>query len=153
MIWLLSKLFEQVAPLFHFIGDHRYGSFALLLFVAALAAWACLPVIGAQTAKILGVLALCFLVFDWGYSYRAAIDRETWKQAEARRLAAELAEHARREAALAKAKTDAVAAARAEAALEADRAKILMETDNASRENDRRACLPAAGVMRLNRIR
>jgi hypothetical protein len=153
MIWLLSKLFGQFAPLFHFLGDHRYGAIAVLLIAGAVAAWAYLPVIGAQTAKILIAAALAFACFDWGYSHRAAIDREAWARAEAAHVAAEIAEHERREAVIAKAKADAIAAARAQVALEAEQNKILKESEDASRANDHNACLSADSVLRLNKIR
>jgi hypothetical protein len=149
---VLLKIATPFVELFQFVGDHRYGALAVLALVGAAAARN-VPLAGAALSKGLVALAIGVAFFDGGYSWRAAIDRETWKQAEAARLAAELAEHARREAAIAKAKADAIAAARAEAALEADREKILKESDHASRENDRNACLPASSVMRLNRIR
>lgn len=153
MIWLVSKLFGQFAPLFNFIGDHRWGGVALLLVIGAAAAWAYLPIVGAQTAKVLLIVAVGFATFDWGYSHRAAIDRETWRQTEAVRLAAELAEHARREDVIAKARDEAAADARRLATEEAARETILKESEHASHANDNRACLPVSGVMRLNRIR
>jgi hypothetical protein len=148
----LLKIAAPFVELFQFIGDHRYGAIAVLALVGAVATRN-VPVAGAALSKGLLAIAIGFACFDGGYSWRAAIDREAWKQAETVRLAAELAEHARREAAIAKARAAAVAEARAQAALEADREKILKESDHASRENDRNPCLPASGVMRLNRIR
>lgn len=149
---MLLKIAAPFVELFQFIGDHRYSALAALALTGAVATRN-VPVAGAALSKALLFIAIGFGCFDGGYSWRAAIDREAWDRAEASRIAAELAEHARREAAIAKAKVDAIAAARAQAALEADREKILKESDHASRENDRSACLPASGVMRLNRIR
>ncbi|MGJ0504653.1 MAG: hypothetical protein ACR65X_13125 [Methylocystis sp.] len=130
----------------------RYGALAILALVGAVAVRN-VPLGGAALSKGLFALAIGFACFDGGYSWRAAIDREAWDRAEASRLAAELAEHARREAAIGRARVAAIAEARAQAALEADREKILKESDHASRENDHSACLPASSVMRLNRIR
>lgn len=149
---VLLKIAAPFVELFQFIGDHRCGALAILALVGAVAARN-VPLAGAALSKGLFAIAIGFACFDGGYSWRAAIDREAWDRAEASRLAAELAEHGRREAVIAKAKADAIAAARAEVALEADREKILKESDHASRENDRHPCLPASGVMRLNRIR
>jgi hypothetical protein len=149
---VLLKIVAPFVELFQFVGDHRYGALAVLALVGAVAARN-VPLAGAALSKGLIAIAIGFACFDGGYSYRAAIDRESWTRAEAARLAAELAEHGRRETAIAKARDDAIAAARAEAALEADREKILKESDDASRENDRSACLPASSVMRLNKIR
>lgn len=149
---VLLKIAAPFVELFQFIGDHRYGALAVLALVAAIAARN-VPLAGAALSKGLFAIAIGLSCFDGGYSYRAAIDREAWDRAEASRLAAELAEHGRREAAIAKSKVDAIAAARAEAALETDREKILKESYHASRENDRSACLPASSVMRLDRIR
>ncbi|WP_018407942.1 hypothetical protein [Methylocystis rosea] len=149
---VLLKIAAPFVELFQFIGDHRYSALAALALTGAVAARN-VPIAGAALSKALFALAIGFACFDGGYSYRAAIDREAWNQAEAARLAVELAEHARREAAIAKARNAAGAEARAQAALEADREKILKESDHASRENDRSACLPASSVMRLNRIR
>lgn len=151
MIWLVSKLFGQFAPFFNFIGDHRWGCVALLLVIGAAAAWAYLPIVGAQTAKVLLIVAVGFATFDWGYSHRAAIDRATWARAEAARLAAELAEHARREDVIAKARDEAAADARRLATEEAARETILKESEHASHANDNHPCLPVSGVMRLNR--
>ncbi|PPD10298.1 MAG: hypothetical protein CTY36_00455 [Methylocystis sp.] len=149
---VLLKIAEPFVELFQFIGDHRYGALSLLALVGAVAARN-VPLAGAALSKGLFALAIGLSCFDGGYSWRAAIDREAWDRAEASRLAAELAEHGRREAAIAKARVAAVAEARAQAALEAYREKILKESDYASRENDRRPCLPASSVVRLNRIR
>jgi hypothetical protein len=153
MIWLLTKVFSPLAPIFHFIGDHRYGSIAVLLVVAAGAAWVYVPVAGRNIAKVLIVLAVAAGFYDGGYSHRAAIDREAWAQAEQAQRAAELAEHLRREAVISKAKAEAIAEARAQVALEAEQNRILKESEDASRVNDHSACLPAASILRLNKIR
>jgi len=152
MIWLLSKLFSQFAPLFHFIGDHRYGAIAVLLLAGAIAAWVYLPVVGAQTAKALLIVAIGFATFDWGYSHRAEIDRKAWQQAEAARLAAELAEHARRDSVLEKARRDADAAETALHSQMEEHARYMQEMEDASRANDNLPCLDRAGLMRLDRI-
>ena len=92
MIWLLSKLFEQVAehvaPVFDFADDHRYGAIALLFAIGAAAAFVFLPVFKRQAAALLAVVALVCAIFDGGYSHRAAIDRAAWARAEAARRAA-----------------------------------------------------------------
>lgn len=149
---VLLKIATPFVELFQFVGDHRYGALAVLALVGAVVARN-LPLAGAALSKGLVALAIGLVFFDGGYSWRAAIDREAWDRAEATRLAAELAEHARREAAIARAKADAIAVARAEAALEADREKILKESEHASHAHDRGPCLSASSVMRLNRIR
>jgi hypothetical protein len=156
MIWLLSKLFgqvaEHVAPLFHFIGDHRYGAIALLFVAVAAASWAYLPVVGARTAKILLIVAIAFATFDWGYSHRAAIDREAWNRAESLRLAAEVAERARRDFVLDKTRRDAEATDAALKSQQEEHARYMVEMENASKANDRNPCLDGAGVMRIDRI-
>lgn len=92
MIWLLSKLFEQVsehvAPAFDFASDHRYGAIALLFAIGAAAALFLMPVFKREAAALLAVGALVLAIFDGGYSHRAAIDRKAWAQAEATRKAA-----------------------------------------------------------------
>ncbi len=152
MIWLLTKVFAPIAPIFHFIGDHRYGSIAVLLVVAAGAAWAYLPVVGAQTAKILLVIAVAAGFYDGGYSHRAAIDREAWKQAEAERVRLGLLERARREDAIAAARHDAETAEAALKSQQEEHARFQKEIEDASKANDRLPCIDAAGVMRLDRI-
>lgn len=152
MIWILSKLFGQFAPAINFLGDHRYGAVAVALVIAAGAAWFYLPAVGRQVAKALLVVAVGFGCYDGGYSHRAAIDRETWRQAEAARLAAELAEHGRRVAELDKARRDADAAEAALASQQEEHARYMVETENASKANDNNPCLDRAGVMRLDRI-
>lgn len=156
MRWLASKLFETafggVAPIFHFIGDHRYGTIALLLVAAAVAAWVYVPVVGRQTAKALLVVAVAAGFYDGGYSHRAAIDRAAWAQADAARRKAWDAEIARRESELAKSHR---AAESAEAALHAqmeEHARYQVEIDNASKANDNRPCLDRASVLRIDRI-
>lgn len=151
--WLISKIFAPFAPIFHFIGDHRYGAIAIVLLAAAALAWMHIPVVGRNIAKVFVVLAVAAGFFDWGYSYRADIDREARAREESARIAAELKEFVRREAAIKKSHDQAVAAARAEVALEADRAKVLREADRESRANDKSSCLPASAVMRLDKIR
>ncbi|MBM3553671.1 MAG: hypothetical protein FJX45_18475 [Alphaproteobacteria bacterium] len=156
MRWLASKAFDAIfggfAPIVHFVGDHRYGTIALLLIVAAVAAWIYLPVVGRQTAKALLVVAVAFGFFDWGYSHRAAIDRVAWEQAEAARKAAEEAERARRASELAKARRDADAAEQALHAQMEEHARYMVEIDNVSKANDNRPCLDRAGVLRIDRI-
>jgi|GEM_PF-2640113 len=152
MIWLLTKIFSPLAPLVHFIGDHRYGSIAVLLVVAAGAAWVYVPVVGRQTAKLLLVVAVAAGFYDGGYSHRAAIDRAAWQQAEAVRRAAELAEYARRAAELTKARSDAEAA---EAALKSqmeEHAAYMRDIENASKAANNDPCLSGAGVVRLDGI-
>ena len=150
--WLLTKVFSPLAPIFDFIGDHRWGVFALLLVVAAGAAWVYVPVIGRQTAKLLLVVAVAAGFYDGGYSHRAAIDREAWKQAEQVRRAAELAEYARRAAELTKAR---IAADAAEAALKSqmeEHAAYMRDIENASKAANNDPCLSGAGVVRLDGI-
>lgn len=148
---VLLKIAAPFVELFQFIGDHRYGVIAVLALVGAVTARN-VPVAGAALSKGLIALAIGFGCFDWGYSHRAAIDREAWNQAEATRLAAELAEHARRGTVIAEARKAAAAEARALAAQEAERNKIVKESEDASRANDKRSCLDVPGVLRLNRI-
>lgn len=156
MIWLASKLFGALfggfAPIFHFIGDHRYGAIAVLLVIAAGAAWVYVPVVGRQTAKALLVVAVAAGFYDGGYSHRAAIDRAAWAQAEAARIAAEEAEHARRDSELAKAHRAAESAEKALHAQMEEHARYQVEIDNASKANDNRPCLDSTGLMRLDRI-
>lgn len=152
MIWLLSMIFAPLAPIFHFIGDHRYGSIAVLLVVAAGAAWVYVPVAGRNIAKALLVLAVAAGFYDDGYSHRAAIDREAWAQAEAERVRIGLLEHARREDAIAKARRDADAAEAALKSQQEEHARFQREIENASKANDRVPCIDAPGVMRLDRI-
>jgi hypothetical protein len=152
MIWLLTKIFAPLMPLFHFVGDHRYGTVAVLLLVAAVAAWAYLPVVGAQTAKLLLVISVAFGCFDWGYSHRAAIDREAWKQAESIRLAAEIAERARRDFVLDKTRRDADATAAALASQQEEHARYMVEMENASKVANHDSCLSGSSVVRLDRI-
>jgi len=152
MIWLLTKIFAPLLPLFHFIGDHRYGSIAVLLLVAAVAAWAYLPAVGAQTAKLLLVAAVALGCFDWGYSHRAAIDREAWAVAENERVRLGLIEHARRNDEIAKARREAELAEIALKSQQEEHARFQREIEDASKANDHSPCIDAAGVMRLDKI-
>lgn len=156
MIWMASKLFGALfggfAPIFHFIGDHRYGTIALLLVVAAGAAWVYVPVVGRQTAKALLVVAVAAGFYDGGYSHRAAIDRAAWAQAEAARKAAEEAEHVRRDREIAKARSLADAAIAVLKAEREEHKRQLKDTDNASKANDNRPCFDRASVLRVDGI-
>lgn len=148
---VLLKIAAPFVELLQFIGDHRYGALAVLAFAGAVAARNA-PLAGAALSKGLLALAIGLSCFDGGYSYRATIDREAWKQAEAARLAAELAEHARRGTVIAEARKAAAAEARTLAVQEAERNKIVKESEDASRANDKRSCLDVPSILRLNRI-
>ncbi|MBS4019888.1 MAG: hypothetical protein KGZ68_16835 [Dechloromonas sp.] len=152
MIWLLTKVFSPLAPIFHFIGDHRYGSIAVLLIVAAAAAWVYVPVAGRKIAGGLIVAAVAAGFFDWGYSYRAAIDRKAWAQAEKARADAEEKEEKRREDAVDSAATWAREEARRLASEEENRAKQSKEIDDAAR-NSHRPGLSLPFVLQLGKIR
>jgi hypothetical protein len=152
MVWLISTIFSPLAPVFHFIGDHRFGAIALLLVVAAAAAWVYVPVAGRNIAKVLLVVAVAAGFFDWGYSYRAAIDREASARAEAERVRLGLLEHQRREEAIAKARRDADAAEAALKAQQEEHAAYMREIEHASERNNSVQCLDAAAGVRLDKI-
>lgn len=152
MIWLLSKVFSPIASIFHFVGDHRYGTIAVLLIVAAVAAWVYVPIAGRKIAGALIVAAVAAGFFDWGYSYRAAIDRKAWAAAEAERVRMGLIERARREDAIAKARRDADAAQAALKAQQEEHAAYMREIEHASERNNSVQCLDAAAGLRLDKI-
>lgn len=152
MIWLLTKVFSPLAPIAHLIGDHRYGSIAVLLVVTAGAAWVYVPVAGRKIAGALIVAAVAAGFFDWGYSHRAAIDRKAWEQADAERVRIGRVEHSRRDDEIAKARRGAELAEAALKSQQEEHARYMVEMENASKANDRNPCLDGAGVMRLDRI-
>jgi len=152
MMWLISTIFSPLAPVFHFIGDHRYALLALLALVAAGAARLYVPVAGGALAKALVALAIGLGCFDWGYSHRAAIDREAAARAEAERVRIGLIERARREDAIAKARRDAEAAEAALKAQQEEHAAYMREIEHASERNNSVQCLDAAAGLRLDRI-
>ncbi len=152
MIWLISKVLSPLASVFHFIGDHRYGSIAVLLVAAAAAAWVYVPIAGRKIAGGLLVAAVAAGFFDWGYSYRAAIDRKAWAAAEAERVRLEQIEHARRNDEIAKARREAELAEIALKSQQEEHAKFQREIEDASKANDASTCLDGAGVMRLDKI-
>jgi hypothetical protein len=152
MMWLLSTIFSPLAPIFHFIGDHRYGAIALLLVAAAAATWVYVPVAGRNIAKALIVAAVAAGFFDWGYSYRAAVDREAWARAEAERVRLGNIEHARREEAIAKARREAESAEAALKAQQEEYAAYMREIEHASEINNSVSCLDAAAGVRLDKI-
>jgi len=152
MIWLFTKVFSPFTSVFHFIGDHRYGAIAALLVVAAGAAWVYVPVAGRKLAGALIVAAVAAGFFDWGYSYRAAIDRKAWAAAEAERERIGLIEHARRNDEIAKARREAELAEIALKSQQEEHAKFQQEIEDASKARDAAPCLDAPGVLRLDKI-
>ena len=152
MIWLLTKVFSPLAPVFNFIGDHRYGTIAVLLVAAAAAAWVYVPIAGRKIAGGLLVAAVAAGFFDWGYSYRAAIDRKAWAAAEAERVRLGFLEHARREDEIAKARREAELAEIALKSQQEEHARYMVEMESASKAANNNTCLSGPSVMRLDRI-
>lgn len=151
MIWLLTKVFSPLASIFHFVGDHRYGTIALLLVAAAAAAWVYVPIAGRKIAKALLVVAVAAGFYDGGYSHRAEVDRKAWARAQEAHLAAVVAEHVRRDFELEKARREAELAEAALKSQQEEHARYMVEIDNASKANDNRPCLDAPSVVRLDR--
>jgi hypothetical protein len=151
MIWLVSQLFQSVAPFFDFIGDHRYALLSMLALVAAGAARLYVPVAPGALANALIALAIGLACFDWGYSHRTAIDREAWASAGAERVRVGLLERARREDAIAKARRDAESAEAALKAQQEEHAAYMREIEHASERNSVQ-CLDAAAGVRLDKI-
>lgn len=152
MGWLVAQLFAPLSGVIAFVGDHRWGALALVALAASVAARVYLAPEGTGISKLMFWAAIGLACFDWGYSHRAAIDRDAWARAEAARLHAALIEHARREDEIAKARAAADAEARAEARQEADREIRRKESEDASHAHDRGSCLDADSVLRLQRL-
>ena len=152
MIWLLTKIFSPLTPFYNFVGDHRYGTVAFFLIVVAVAAWAYVPVAGRKIAAALIVAAVAAGFFDWGYSYRAEIDRKAWTAVEAERVRLVIVERARREDAIAKARREAELAEIALKSQQEEHARYMVEMESASKAANNNPCLSGPSVMRLDRI-
>lgn len=145
-------LFSYVTSAFTFVGDHRFGAFAVLAFAAGAYVRVQLPLTGKLISNLLFAVGIAILFLDLGYSYRAKIDREEQARADMARKAAEFAEDVRRRAVLSQAWDEADRRAQALKGLEKDRQRILEELDNATR-NNRRPGLSLPLVLQLDRIR
>jgi len=107
----------------------------------------------ALLATRFGQIALAAtLAFAGGVSLAARHYHAREARLAAQHAAAVAREHDRREAVIREAQAEAEAASQAIAAITADNGRLEQEIARASAKNDRRACLPADAVLRLNRI-
>ncbi len=100
-----------------------------------------------------GQMALAsILAFAGGVTVTAKHYHAREARLAAQHAAAVAKEHDRREAVIREAQAEAEAASEAIASITADNGRLEKEIARASAKNDRRACLPADAVLRLNRI-